>query len=210
VGLNFSFEFGFRLTVGNWFTFTRLRIASRMRLWAIFGDFPAPADFGFWNSRFFRRILDFVPVMACLISLFRVNVIIFGLTFQILLGCMFFGSNSTILSVEKVSCLFARWTEKDGDIQLSCQFLGVCLLFFVCSVPPGVGDSIVLRRFAVSAGRALAELRHFLVLYCFPRASSAELRQLLVISAFWRCPVPCVWVRACFVGLRQFLVSIIF
>jgi hypothetical protein len=79
----------------------------------------------------------------------------------------------------------------------------------VSSVSSCAGDSIVLRRFAVSAGRARAELRQFLVLYGFLRASSAELRQTLVIGAFWRCPVPCVWLRAGFAELRQFLVLII-
>ncbi len=123
---------------------------------------------------------------------------------------MFFESDSMNLSVETVSSLFARWAEKDGDIQLSCQFFGVCLLFFVRSVPPGVGDSFMLRRFAVSAGRATFKLRYFRLLYCFVRASSTELRLLLVMSAFWRFPVTCVWVRSCFVGLRHFLVPIAF
>ena len=112
---------------------------------------------------------------------------------------MFFESDSMNLSVETVFSLLARWAEKDGDMQLSCQFFGVCLLFFVRSVPAGVGDSFMLRRFAVSAGRATFELRYFRLLYCFMRASSTELRQLLVIT-FWRFPVTCVWVRSCFVG----------
>ena len=92
-------------------------------------------------------------------------------------------------------------------MQLSSQLFGVCLLFFVRGVPPG--GSFMLRRFAVSAGRATFKLRFFRFLYTALRASSAELRQTLVICAFWRCPVPCVWLRACFVELRQFLVLII-
>ena len=55
----------------------------------------------------------------------------------------------------------------------------------------GASDSTVLRRFAVSVGRALlrassAELRQFVVLIALRRAGSAELRQYLVIIAFLR------------------------
>ena len=93
-------------------------------------------------------------------------------------------------------------------MQLSSQLFGVCLLFFVRGVPPG--GSSMLRRFAVSAGRATFKLRFFRFLYTALRAISAKLRQLLVVSAFWRFPVTRVWVRSCFVGLRHFLVSIAF
>jgi hypothetical protein len=55
-----------------------------MYSWANFVDFPAPAGFIFWNLRFLRLVFDFVPVVACFISLFLVDVIVFGLTFQIL------------------------------------------------------------------------------------------------------------------------------
>ena len=89
---------------------------------------------------------------------------------------MLFESNSMGLSVEAVFSLIARWAEKDGDMQLSSQFFGVCLLFFVCSVPPGVGDSFMLRRFAVSAGRATFELRFFRFLCTALRAIFSELR----------------------------------
>ena len=69
-----------------------------------------------------------------------------------------------------------------------------------------MGDSTVLRRFAVSVGRARrragsAELRQFVVLIVLRRASSAELRQYLVLSACW---------RASSAELRQFLVLIAF
>ena len=94
----------------------------------------------------------------------------------------------------------------------------------------------MLRRFTVSAGRARAELRQFLVLYDFLWASSAELRQYLVRGAFWRassidcwqffilivfrrastgglllrqCPVPGACLRAGFAELRQLLVLIV-
>ena len=63
------------------------------------------------------------------------------------------------LFVEAVFCLVTRLKEKDGDIQLSSQLLGVCLLFFVRGVLPG--GSFMLRQFAVSARRANFELRSF-------------------------------------------------
>ena len=57
--------------------------------------------------------------------------------------------------------------------------------------PSGASDSTVLRRFAVSVGRALlrassAELRQFVVLIALRCAGSAELRQYLVLVACWR------------------------
>jgi hypothetical protein len=105
-----------------------------------------------------------------------------------------------ILGVELFcSPRFERLAEKDDDKQLSRQFvyfLGVCLFWRASDRSIGAGDSTVLRRFAVSVGRARAELRQFVVLIVFRRASSAELRQYLVCSACW---------RASSAELRQFL-----
>jgi hypothetical protein len=90
-GLDFSIEFVFRFTVGNGFTFTRLRFVARIRVGVLFGDFPPLANFGLEVLRFlsfFNRIFDFVPVMAGLISWLRVIILqgfTIGLTFQDLL-----------------------------------------------------------------------------------------------------------------------------
>ena len=67
----------------------------------------------------------------------------------------------------------------------------MCLFWRASDRPSGASDSTVLRRFAVSVGRARrhassAELRQFLVLIAFQRAGSAELRQYLVLVACWR------------------------
>jgi hypothetical protein len=86
--LDFSIEFVMRFTVGNGFTFTRVRFVARIRLGVLFGDFLPLANFGLEVLRllsFFNRILDFVPEMAGLISCLRVIIrqgFTIGLTFQ--------------------------------------------------------------------------------------------------------------------------------
>ena len=129
--LDFSIEFVMRFTVGNGFTFTRVRFVARIRLGVLFGDFLPLANFGLEVLRllsFFNRILNFVPVMAGLISWLRVIIrqgFTIGLTFQDLLRCLFLDLFSTIFSFVKIfgMCWLTRFNcfeaEKDGDIQLS-------------------------------------------------------------------------------------------
>ena len=192
--LDFSIEFVMRFTVGNGFTFTRVRFVARIRLGVLFGNFLPLANFGLKVLRllsFFNRILNFVPVMAGLISCLRVIIrqgFTISLTFQDLLRCLYLHLFSTTFLIVKIFGIFCSprfkclAAEKDGDKQLSRQFvyfLGVCLLCLASNRSVGAGDSTVLRRFTVSVGRARAELRQFVVLLDFRRASSAELRQYL-------------------------------
>ena len=106
--LDFSIEFVMRFTVGNGFTFTCVRFVARIRLGVLFGDFLPLANFGLEVLRllsFFNRILNFVPVMAGLISCLRVIIrqgFTISLTFQDLLRCLFLDLFSTILSFVKI------------------------------------------------------------------------------------------------------------
>ena len=178
--------------MGNGVTLTCVRLVARIHPGVLFGGFLPLANFGcevFCLLTFFNRTLVFVPVEAGMISCPRIIIrqrFTIGLTFQDSPRRLYLHLFLTLLVVKifGIFCTpcFKCLAEKDGDKQLSRQFvyfLGVCLLCLASDRSVGAGDSTVLRRFAVSVGRARAELRQFVVLLDFRWASSAELRQYL-------------------------------